>query len=106
MGGWAEKKTAETKRIEGLLRKHFPGHPADYPPAAYRYNPASIRVRVVDESFRGKSRPEREAMVLPLLQKLSEDVRADVTVLLLLAPDEVERSMMNLEFEEPTPSRL
>jgi stress-induced morphogen len=101
-----KKKTPETKRIERILRDSFPDHPADYPPEAYRYNPASIRVRVVDESFRGKSRPDREAMVLPLLRKLGEDVRADITVLLLLSPDEVQQSMMNLEFEEPTPSRL
>jgi stress-induced morphogen len=101
-----KKKTPETKRIERLLSDRFADHPADYPPEAYRYNPASIRVRVVDESFRGKSRPEREAMVLPLLQKLGEEVRADITVLLLLSPEEVNQSMMNLEFEEPTPSRL
>ncbi len=103
---WADKKTPETDRIEELLRQHFPHYPPDHPPAAYRYNPASIRVRVVDESFRGKSLPDREDLVLPVLRTLPEETQDDITILLLLAPEEIGRSFMNLEFESPTPSLL
>jgi hypothetical protein len=49
---------------------------------------------------------ERERLVLPLIRQLPEDIQADITILLLLAPEEAGKSLMNLEFENPTPSRL
>src|SRR5205085_9959793 len=101
------KQSAETKRIEKLLLKHFPEHPAEYPPAAYRYNPASIRVRVVSDRFEGKDRVERSEMVYPILKEnLPENTWQDITLILLMTPDEVEDSLMNREFEHPSPSRL
>jgi len=101
------KKDAETTRIEALLTEHFPDHPRGYPPAAYRYNPASIRVRVVSDSFAGKDRVERSEMVYPILEKnLPEDTWQDIMIILLLTPDEVEDSLTNREFENPTPSLL
>jgi|SRR6516162_6432495 hypothetical protein len=101
-----QKKTPETDRIEEVLGRHFTQHPPDYPPTAYRYNSASIRVRVVDESFRGKSRSEREKMALPVVRTLPEETQEDITILLLLSPEDLERSPMNLEFEAPSPSLL
>jgi stress-induced morphogen len=99
--------TKETRKIEELLKTHFPDHPAEYPPAAYRYNSASIRVRVVSDRFAGKDRVERSQMVYPLLEKnLPENTWQDITLILLLTPDEVGESLMNFEFEKPTPSRL
>jgi stress-induced morphogen len=101
-----EKPSKETKSIEKLLKGNFKNHPPQYPPSAYRYNSASIRVRIVDESFRGKSKLERQELVLPVLEKLPDETQSDITILLLLAPEEVDQSMMNLEFENPTPSTL
>ena len=103
---WRRKATPETERIVELLKPAYPNHPEGYAPAAYRYNPASIRVRVVDDAFRGKSLPRREEMVLPLLEQLPEETLSDVMILLLLAPEEVDESLMNLEFENPTHSEL
>jgi stress-induced morphogen len=104
--GWRGKTTPETERIVELLKPHYRRHLRNYPPAAYRYNSASIRVRVVDEAFRGKSRPERERMVLPVLEQLPEETLSEVMILLLLAPEELDDDLMNLEFENPSPSRL
>jgi len=59
---WAFKRTAETRRVEDALRQVFPNTDA------YRYNSASIRVRVIDDRFKGKSIEERDAMVEPLLE--------------------------------------
>jgi stress-induced morphogen len=106
MSALQEKKTAETARIEQLLLKHFPNHSTAHPPTVYRYNSASIRIRIVDDCFNGKTRSERERLVLPLLDKLSEETQSDITVLLLLTPEEMGQSLMNLEFENPTPSRV
>lgn len=100
MQAWDDLKGPETELIEKVLRKKFPKTDA------YRYNPASIRVRVVDKKFKGKSIPEREDRVLPLIRQLPEDIQADIMVLLMLTPDETAESLMNLEFEKPTPSML
>src|SRR5258706_16020403 len=100
-------RNGETRKIAELLEKHFPDHPADYPADAYRYNSASIRVRVVSERFEGKNRAERGKLVYPWLKReLPTDTWQDITLILLLTPDEVENSLMNREFDHPTPSRL
>jgi hypothetical protein len=99
------KTTKETRAIERLIDEHFPNSPKDVP-RAYRYSPVSIRVRIVDDRFRGKNRSERERMVLPLIRSLPDETQQDLTILLLLAPEEVEGSLMNREFEEPSKSLL
>ena len=99
-------RTLETEKVEEYLKEHFQDFHPDFPPLAYRYNPASIRVRVVSDLFRDKSRGEREDMVLPLIRKLPKRIREDITILLLLPPEELTESMMNLEFEHPSPSAL
>lgn len=102
-----KQKNAETRSVEKLLREHFPDHPEGFPPTAYRYNPASIRVRVVSERFAGMDQVARSELVYPILERnLPEDTWQDITLILLLAPDELDDSLMNLEFEKPTPSRL
>jgi|SRR5947209_2358861 len=101
------KRTTETKRVEKILAEHFPDHPPKYPPLAYRYNSASIRVRVVSRRFSGKDRIERSELVYPILEKnLPEETWQDITLIVLLAPEEIKDSLMNLEFENPTPSSL
>ncbi len=101
---WEEKKTSETRKIESLFRSKFPETDA------YRFNSASIRVRVIDDRFEGKSPAEREAMVMPLLKELPKKTRDDILLLLTLAPSEQatfnSQTLMNLEFEKPLPSRL
>ncbi len=80
---------------------------------AYRYNPASIRVRVIDKRFEGKSMEKRDAMVEPHLKKLPERTPADIISLFTLALSELQRTpqtlrgfLMNTEFEYPSPSML
>jgi stress-induced morphogen len=101
------KQTAETKKIEKVLLEHFPDHAPEYPPSAYSYLPHAIRVRVVSHRFGGMSRGQRADIVYPILrQNLPEDTWLDITMVLLLAPDEVEESLGNREFEYPSPLRL
>lgn len=98
-----KRKSKETKVIEVLLKEHFPDYPQEYPPAAYRYNPASIRVRLVHEGFRGISRLARRDLVLPLIRTLPDKIRSDIMLLLLYTPEELAMSAGNWEFEHPTP---
>jgi stress-induced morphogen len=96
---WHSKKTKKSERVVKLLRSVFPDTDA------YRFNSASIRVRVIDPRFEGKSNEERDEMVEPLLRQLPESIQADIMNLLTMTPDEVNHSVQkrfaNLEFEDP-----
>jgi hypothetical protein len=92
--------------LEALQREYQPAHPKARIDV-YRYNSASIRIRVIDPEFRGKSLTTRDDGLWEVFNKhLPEDTLAEIGLLLLLTPEETKRSMMNQEFENPTPSRL
>jgi hypothetical protein len=104
---WETKRTQETRMVEDRLRKHF--QQVD----SYRYNSASIRLRIVDAKFEGKSREERDAMVEPYLDQLPESILRDIVTLLTFVPSEIEATaptlrerLLNTEFEDPSPSKL
>jgi hypothetical protein len=101
---WHAMRTDETRHVEAVLRGEFPR--AD----AYRFNSASIRVRVIDPRFEGMSTEERDALVEPLLDQLPRETQGDIINLLTLAPTEEEDFsrgfLINAEFEDPSPSNL
>ena len=101
---WEAMRTDESRQVEDLLRKEFPKTDA------YRYNSASIRVRVIDPRFEGLSIEKRDALVEPLLEQLPEEIQADIMNLITLSPSEAANptklSLVNLEFEDPSPSIL
>jgi len=66
----------------------------------------SIHIRVIDPDFEGTDRVDREPEVRKALRAVSDETFQNITVLLLLAPSELERSFANMEFENPVPSRL
>jgi hypothetical protein len=63
-------------------------------------------MRVIDDCFKGKSNAEREEIVSPHLDELPEETQVDITMLLLIEPAETKTSLANLEFNDPSPSRL
>jgi stress-induced morphogen len=103
---WEAKRTPETRRVEDLLRQHF--KQAD----SYRYNSASIRIRVIDPRFEGMPRDKRDAMVEPYLDTLPSETQRDIVTLLTFAPSELNQTpktfseYLNTEFENPRPSML
>ena len=105
---WQHKRTHETCQVEQVLLK------AGFEKVdAYRYNSASIRVRVIDSRFEGRSLEERDRMVEPHLDSLPERTQADIMNLFTFAPSELQRtaqtsreSLLNTEFEHPSPSML
>ncbi len=52
------------------------------------------------------TRAQRDAMVEPLLGKRPVEIQADIINLITLSPEEATASLMNLEFEDPSPSSL
>ena len=104
---WDSKRTNKTRHIEDLLRNHF--DKAD----AYRYNSASIRIRVIDKSFEGISRDERDSRVEMFIDKLPPETQRDIVTLFTFAPSELlgmqnsfREFMQNSEFEDPSLSML
>jgi acid stress-induced BolA-like protein IbaG/YrbA len=80
---------------------------------AYRYNSATIRVRVIDSQFEGLPREARDAMVEEHLKKLPDNTQRDIVTLFTFAPSELDRApknfreyMLNSEFDDPSPSML
>ena len=82
---------------------------ADHPNARidlYRQNSVSVRVRIIDPDLADLNRAERNKYVWKYFDILSEDDQSEVSSLILLKPDEVEKSFANFEFEDPVPSGL
>jgi stress-induced morphogen len=93
--------TAVKKGLLDYLREH-PHAQIDL----YRYNALSIRIRVIDPEFAGMRKTERHDLVWGYLEKLPDRIQGDISMVTLLSPEEVPRSLGNLEFENPTPSLI
>jgi len=108
MARWKEMRTDESRMVENRLRNDGFDQ-VD----AYRYNSASLRVRIVDKRFESVSRDERDEIVEPFIEKLPPSTQSDIVALVLLAPSEISQGgpalrelMLNAEFEDPSPSML
>ena len=99
------KSDPAVKQIKDVLSQYEAEH-AGAKAALYRRNSASVRIRIIDPSFSGRSIGERSEQAWLYLRKLPEAVRDDISVLLLLPPEEAATSFANVEFENPLPSRL
>ena len=105
---WETKRTQETRQVEHALRD------AGFERVdAYRFNSASIRLRVIDSRFEQLSAEKRDALIEPYLESLPERTQADIVNLLTLAPSELQPGrttfgeyLNNAEFEDPRPSML
>lgn len=89
---------AVTRAVATALRVYTDAHPAAEADV-YRYSPVSVRARVIDPDFRGKSLSERHRTVWPLLAPLDEDALGELTMLLLLTPDERGTSIGSTDFD-------
>ncbi len=98
---WHALRTAETRLVERELRKEFPRTDA------YRFNNASIRVRIIDPRFKDRSNSRRVDLVEAVIKRLPQETQQDIMNLQLLTPEEVDatlgRRLVRLEFENPSP---
>ncbi len=49
---------------------------------------------------------ERHDLIWKILESLPESMLSQISILLLLTPEEVKGSFANMDFEDPIPSRL
>lgn len=68
--------------------------------AAYRYNAASLRVRVIDDCFAGLSRMARAERLEPSLQTLPERLQSDIVMCWLFTPAEAACDPTAAEFTD------
>lgn len=87
--------------LAAALQRYNEKHPAATC-AIYRYNPAAIRIKIVDPAFHGQSKGDRHDYALGFFEDVPEDVLEELTMLLCLAPGE--RGLMEAVFETPPPS--
>jgi stress-induced morphogen len=101
-----------TERPDEVLQRiaqALQGYDAAHPRAkidVYRQNSVSVRIRIIASDFKGKSRAEREDDLWRLLDQLTEELIAEISLLLMLTPEEAKTSFANQEFENPIPSKL
>ena len=62
---------------------------------------SSIRLRIIDPDFQGMDRIARESAIWKLLHQLPEEVFVNITMLLLLTPEETAHSLASQEFDHP-----
>jgi len=93
------------RRIVDALDAYATAHP-DAVIEAYRHNSVSVRIRILSSEFAGRSRAEREEEVWAALEKLPDETVSEVSLLLLLTPEEAKNSFASSEFDDPIPSKL
>ncbi len=98
-----DRRDHAVDEIASALEAYESSH-ADAECSVYRYNPAAIRIRIVDQSFRGLSKGDRHDYAWGFLRSLSEDTTSQISVLLCLEPGE--KSMMETEFDNPSRSLI
>ena len=105
--GKALRKDRAVQELEAILRENYLMKHPEAKLDVYRYNSASIRIRVVDPTFAGVGLTERDDEIWKALKgRASRDALSQISFILLIAPNEATTSIMNREFENPTPSRL
>lgn len=62
-----------------------------------------LRLRIIDERFRDIDVLDRQELVDPYLEQLSEELQEGIFFVLLLTPEEVATSPQNHDFENPRP---
>ena len=93
------------RQILDALKNYETAHP-DAEIEAYRQNSVSVRIRILNRAFAGKSRVDREEEVWAVLDQLPEECASEISLLLLLTPEEAKSSFASIEFDDPEPSRL
>ena len=102
-----KKQDEDTAELVKILQENYLSRHPEARIDVYRYNSASIRVRIIDPIFRTRNITRRDHEVWKILKKhASEDLLEQLSVVLLLAPEELTTSLMNREFDDLRPSRL
>jgi len=93
------------RAVADALAKYEEQHPRAEV-VVYRQNSVSVRIRIVDPDFEGVSKADRHDAVWGFVEDLPEDQQSEISVVLLLTPEEARMSFASSDFDNPIPSRL
>jgi len=99
----SEKTDAQVQQILDVLAEYKQAHP-NAQIEVHRKHDVSLRIRMIDPDFRGIDWIDRESEVWKILEKLPDEVFLNITMLLLLTPEETQTSWASMEFDHPIPS--
>src|ERR1700685_2064316 len=102
MPQFAEKKLDDgTERVQAVAEGWLQAHGFDQArvEVSRRMPGRSIRVRVIDKRFSGQLIEDRDRMTQGLLDGLPEEIDQEITLVLLLGPDEMKKNLMSAEFD-------
>jgi hypothetical protein len=96
-----KQRNAETRAVVSVIKQTFPRAEAE----AYRYAVGSIRLRVIDTSFRGKRPFERIRMVSEALKPLPEKTQSEIIYIVPITPVEHRDKVYgdDYDFDHPLP---
>jgi stress-induced morphogen len=99
-------KDQYVEKLKAALEAYEQQHP-EAVASLYRQSPGSVRIRVIDPSFATLSKSRRHDLVWDFLSdRLDDDTIQEISILLVISPDEESSSFMNAEFNDPIPSGL
>jgi stress-induced morphogen len=98
-------RDSHLEQIADALRAYAASHPKAKV-TLYRIYPSSVRIRVVDPSFKNMSWSNRHDLVWSFLEPLPREARSHIDFLLLLGPGETKDSFANHDFDHPVPSEV
>jgi stress-induced morphogen len=101
------KGDTQAGRIYRALKSAFPNLSEEESDVVRERNRYTVCVRVVDDSFAEMTFPSRHAAVKKALSKLDPEDRENISLLIMLSPEEANDPdmMMESEFDEPIRSR-
>jgi hypothetical protein len=99
------KKDEALDAVDEALARYRDDHP-DAQTTAYRHNSVAIRIRIIDPRFATMDEFQRHDSVWRYLDPLSEEILNQISMLLLLSPEETKRSFANRDFNDPLPSPI
>ncbi len=103
-----KQQDASTRRIFAALKRSFADLRDEIGEVVYRYNAAAIRIRIISDAFASLDDAARDRVVMQAMSDLPKDDRDDVTMILAYTTSEFQdhQSLVNLEFDDPSRSRL
>jgi stress-induced morphogen len=101
--GSQDQLVQKIKSVLDQYEHHYEGSTA----SVYRQNSASVRIRIVDQRFDGLSIGQRHDAVWKFIaDRLGQEELQEISVLLMLTPQEKLVSDMSSDFDHPIPSML
>lgn len=99
----------KSDKIVASIKEVLEAYQADHEAAQidlYRQNSVCVRVRIIDPEFEGRGINDRSKRAWKYLRRLPNDVQGDLSLVLLLTPEETATSFVNHDFENPRRSNL